>query len=64
MINGKDLFGWDLPAGAAHDPHAPYNDQGYAQCPMCRSVDTAQDPIHKEEWHCLSCTFDFDVRDE
>ena len=34
----RSIFGWDLPAGAANDPNAPWNDEGHH-----RSCDAHED---------------------
>ena len=45
-------FGWDLPAGAASDPNAPWNDEGHDE--SCPCHDDAPDLCqcgHEEEQH-------------
>ena len=39
----RNPLGWDLPAGAEHDPHAPYNAEDATPCPECGSTDTIDD---------------------
>lgn len=31
----SNAFGWDMPAGAAEDPSAPYNQPSYDGCSAC-----------------------------
>lgn len=35
----RSTFGWDYPAGAEHDPNAPYN-QRDEDCPKCDGLGT------------------------
>ena len=35
-MSRRDLLGWGYPAGAEHDPLAPYNDPPHPDvCPIC-----------------------------
>ena len=62
----RDPFGWSYPAGAEHDPSAPWNqpDQEPLQCPDCGGLDTVctdyepadwADAPAVEQWDCNGC---------
>lgn len=40
-------FGWDLPAGAANDPRAPYNQPDTPECVSCGNDDAFTDGCAK-----------------
>ena len=35
------IFGWDYPAGAEHDPNAPWNQRDPELCPTCNGENPA-----------------------
>jgi len=45
----RNPFGWSYPAGAEHDPNAPYNQPDLPdECPQCGepNYDEDGDPLH------------------
>jgi len=53
----RSPFGWSYPAGAEHDPAAPYNQTDSPECPHCGSHDTVLDSADStyEDWACYEC---------
>lgn len=56
-------LGWDYPAGAEHDPQAPWNAQDTLTCPECDSDCTAPegDDGVRAYWTCEDCGHDWHV---
>jgi len=60
----RDPFGWDYPAGAEHDPDAPYNTEDAPKCPECGKPGT--ESVRSSVWdtyidleceHCGHCWY-------
>lgn len=65
----RNVFGWDLPAGAANDPNAPYNQEELPdQCPICgeNNVDENGEWLFEEEPPFCSdlCRTKYEIREE
>lgn len=55
---GRNTFGWSYPAGAEHDPNAPWNQPDLPEeCPTCRksSTDEDGDALHDGVFCSLDC---------
>lgn len=46
-------FGWDYPAGAEHDPRAPWNQEDADDCPECDGTGQVNDSDGPDE--CQVC---------
>lgn len=43
---GKNPFGWGYPAGAEHDPNAPYNQPDEPEdCPVCHGENVDENGV-------------------
>ena len=47
------VYGWDYPAGAEHDPRAPWNQHDDNVCPACG--DDLDDDEELEDGKCSAC---------
>ncbi len=62
--NPEQAFGWDYPAGAEHDPSAPYNQPDV--CERCEGTQRVPDPstmMLKPNGEPDSCMEDMDCPD-
>jgi hypothetical protein len=54
----RSPFGWDYPAGAEHDPNAPWNQPDLPdECPTCRkpNYDDDGEPLHDGVFCSQTC---------
>lgn len=47
---GRNIFGWDYPPGAEHDPNAPWNQTDESCC-----VDCGEEATLNEDDKCEEC---------
>jgi len=58
----RNPFGWDYPAGAEHDPYAPWNQEDPEDCPECGSEDTLYLGRY-DGWTCNTCNHSWGYSD-
>lgn len=60
---GRNPFGWAYPAGAEHDPNAPYNQPELPDdCPTCKKPNHDDDgePLYDGVFCSQECEYDWE----